>query len=177
MLFVKYDKYQVAAGRLHAGPAPKLRIANGTHAAVAHAMALSVLPWTDTLALGPAAVAALMPYLGALIATQILPAAAEFGAEDACTIWEGLRTRLTQTEFGLSTSSSFRTERQRGNPPCGPRSAPAEMESGGINGAGTGNDSRVPDADHRGSRGRQGRSLSGLTRSVCSDRRKDEDLV
>ena len=44
-----------------------------------------------------------MPYLGTLVATQILPAAREFGAEDARTTWEGWRTRLTQTEFGLST--------------------------------------------------------------------------
>ena len=51
------------------------------------------------------------------------------------------------------------------------------MGSGAIDGAGTGNDSRVPDADHRDSPGRQGRSLLGLTRSLRSDRRKDEDLV
>ena len=63
-------------------------------------MALFVLTRTGTLAPGPAAVAVLMPYLGALVTTQILPAAAEFRAEDACTAWEGWRT---QTEFGLST--------------------------------------------------------------------------
>ena len=51
------------------------------------------------------------------------------------------------------------------------------MGSGGIDGAGAGNDSRAPDADLRDSRGRRGRGLSGLTRSLRSDRREDEDLV
>ena len=93
----------VAAGRLRADLAPKLRVANAARAAVAHAMALSVLPRTDILAPGPAAVAILMTYLVALVATQIFPAAAEFGAEDARTTWEGWRTWRTQTEFDLST--------------------------------------------------------------------------
>ena len=66
-------------------------------------MALSVLPRTDILAPGPAAVAILMTYLVALVATQIFPAAAEFGAEDSRTTWEGWRTWRTQTEFDLST--------------------------------------------------------------------------
>ena len=57
-----------------------------------------------------------------------------------------------------------------GNPPRpdGPKFAPAGTGSGGIDGAGAGNDSRVPGA---GSRGRRGRGLSGLTKSLRSDRR------
>ena len=79
-----------------------------------------------------------------------------------------LRFCFTYKSYGekiltLILGSREKTDSNNFHEIFGPRSAPAEMRSEGIDGAGTGNDSRVPDADHRDSRGRQGRSLLGLT--------------
>ena len=98
----------------------KLRVANATHTALAHAMALSSLVNTDALcsssspppaqsepasSLPPPKHALLLRYLDSLFATQILPAAANDGisAQETNSTWEDWRQRLRHPHFGLST--------------------------------------------------------------------------
>ena len=90
-------------GQLRGDIALKLRVANGTHTAVAHSLALAGLPRTDALAPGAARAALPLQYLDALVASQILPGAAAFGPEDARATWADWRARLTHARFGLST--------------------------------------------------------------------------
>ena len=80
----------------------KLRVANGTHTAIAHAMALMGLVMTDQLNHHPI----LVEYLDALVRDQIAVAAcasrtASQEAVDA--VWADWRSRLTHPQFGLST--------------------------------------------------------------------------
>jgi len=80
----------------------KLRVANGTHTAIAHAMALQGLTMTDQLNHHPI----LVEYLDALVRDQISVAAcashtASQEAVDA--VWADWRSRLTHLQFGLST--------------------------------------------------------------------------
>lgn len=104
----------------------KLRVANGTHTAIAHAMAL--IQWTNTDLLAAAAAAApsqtnpgtgttasedailtaqvLMGYLDALVEHQIKPSSFPgFGEHcpEAQAAYDDWRPRLTHPHFGLST--------------------------------------------------------------------------
>ena len=84
----------------------KLRIANGTHTAIAHALALSGL--TQTTALSTES-PLYVQYLDALFATQIKVALVENGARSGLTesaaqdVYADWRTRLLHPHFGLSS--------------------------------------------------------------------------
>lgn len=94
------------AQELQADLALKLRIANGTHTALAHVMALLQATMTDLLAqddTNPFA-ATLLGYVDALIMDQILPATRSLARPaDARAAWQDWRNRLTHAHFGLST--------------------------------------------------------------------------
>jgi len=94
------------ANQLQADFSQKLRIANGTHTALAHVMALLQCPMTDTLAhseTNPLA-STLMAYADALVSDQILPAVTDVAdTKDAQATWDDWRSRLTHAHFGLST--------------------------------------------------------------------------
>ena len=79
----------------------KLRVANGTHTALAHAMALSSLSNTETLSSIPV----ILSYLDSLFTTQILPAAISEGIskEETESTWLDWRKRVQHPHFGLST--------------------------------------------------------------------------
>mmetsp|Transcript_21128 Transcript_21128/g.41839 ORF Transcript_21128/g.41839 Transcript_21128/m.41839 type:complete len:1121 (+) Transcript_21128:71-3433(+) len=83
----------------------KLRIANGTHTAVAHVMALSSLLNTDSLSNSPSSNRLLLTYLDTLFQTQILPASTIEGItpEEILATWQDWRQRLIHPHFGLST--------------------------------------------------------------------------
>ena len=80
----------------------KLRIANGTHTALAHGMALTMLLLTDKLS---SQVGKLwMEYVDCLVQEEIIKAAGPlFGDEAAVACWEDWRRRLVHPHFGLST--------------------------------------------------------------------------
>jgi len=84
----------------------KLRIANGTHTAVAHTMALSSLLMTDVLARDESYEAAtiLMKYLDSFVKDQVL-ASRDMQARtlEAEAAWDDWRRRLCHPAFGLST--------------------------------------------------------------------------
>ncbi len=103
----------------------KLRVANGTHTAVAHVMSLSALVNTeafcdDTSPTSPAA--NILAYVDSLYQSQILPAAVIDGisAEETEATWADWRQRLLHPKFGLSTF--FIT--QNGAAKCGIRLGP-----------------------------------------------------
>jgi len=87
----------------------KLRIANGTHTAIAHTMALTGWVTTDVLSSPTSDVARLlMGYLDSFYKHQIesgLELSMSAGATEKGTIavWEDWRKRLTHAHFGLST--------------------------------------------------------------------------
>jgi mannitol-1-phosphate/altronate dehydrogenase len=90
--------------QLQADLALKLRIANGTHTALAHLMALLQLTQTDALADGTPWAGPLLGYVDALCADQILPATRRLASPaEATATWEDWRSRLTHKHFGLST--------------------------------------------------------------------------
>eukprot|EP00977_Amphora_coffeiformis_P021945 scaffold10087_cov166-Amphora_coffeaeformis.AAC.6 len=94
------------ADQLQADLALKLRIANGTHTALAHVMALLQCPMTDILAHSGAnpLASTLMAYVDALVSDQILPAVTVVAdAKDAQATWDDWRSRLSHAHFGLST--------------------------------------------------------------------------
>mmetsp|Transcript_19940 Transcript_19940/g.44464 ORF Transcript_19940/g.44464 Transcript_19940/m.44464 type:complete len:576 (-) Transcript_19940:1691-3418(-) len=94
------------AGQLDGDIALKLRVANGTHTAVAHVMALSSLPMTDLLARHEADDKAkiLMKYLDSYFSDQVLEAAQDrYGKEECEAVYEDWRRRLCHPKFGLST--------------------------------------------------------------------------
>lgn len=96
------------AGLLDGDIALKLRVANGTHTAAAHVMALSQLLMTDVLAQAQdktdEKAAILMQYLDYYFADQILLAAQdEFGKEECEAVYKDWRRRLCHPKFGLST--------------------------------------------------------------------------
>ena len=94
------------AGQLDGDIALKLRVANGTHTAAAHVMALSSLLMTDVLAKDRTDEKAgiLMKYLDSYFADQILAAASvQFGKEETELVYEDWRQRLCHPKFGLST--------------------------------------------------------------------------
>lgn len=91
-------------GQLNGDIALKLRVANGTHTAAAHVMALSKLLLTDKLSNETDEAKRLMQYLDSFFEHQILPAAAEsYGLDEAKAVYEDWRGRLTHAHFGLST--------------------------------------------------------------------------
>jgi len=95
-------------GQLDADIALKLRVANGTHTAAAHTMALTGLVMTDVLSSDSEQSKLLLNYLDSLVANQIVPgveATADFSATKAETqaVYDDWRRRLIHAHFGLST--------------------------------------------------------------------------
>ena len=90
---------------LQADLALKLRVANGTHTALAHVMALLQCPLTDLLSqLDSPMATTLIEYVQALIKDQILPATEGIAHKaDARAAWLDWHQRLTHAHFGLST--------------------------------------------------------------------------
>ena len=86
------------AEQLEADIGLKLRVANGTHTALAQCMALMAILSTDVLAED----GLLMDYLDSLFESQILPGSS-FGITETETVYEEWRSRLTHPHFGLST--------------------------------------------------------------------------
>jgi hypothetical protein len=85
----------------------KLRVANGTHTALAHILALTKRTMTDALTVDGVAGPLLLAYLDALVETQILAAGGASGLEPHATaaleVWQDWRSRLTHPYFGLSS--------------------------------------------------------------------------
>ncbi len=100
----------------------KLRVANGTHTAVAHCMALLSLINTDALCTSSANSKVILAYLDSLYQMQILPAAIndDISADETEATWDDWRKRLQHPHFGLSTF--FIT--QNGAAKCGIRLGP-----------------------------------------------------
>lgn len=100
----------------------KLRVANGTHTAVAHSMALLSLVNTEALGSSSPSSEVLLSYLDSLYRTQIRPAAANDGisVEEADATWDDWRRRLQHPHFGLSTFFIA----QNGAAKCGIRLGP-----------------------------------------------------
>lgn len=91
-------------GQLSGDIALKLRVANGTHTAAAHLMALRKILMTDKLSSQSDEAALIMAYLDALFKNQILPAAEKlYGMEETKAVYEDWRGRLIHAHFGLST--------------------------------------------------------------------------
>lgn len=96
------------SGKLDADIALKLRIANGTHTAVAHVMALNSLLLTDELSKDTESAKILMAYLDSFFQEQILKGiecTSSFtgDAMEAKLVWEDWKKRLIHPYFGLST--------------------------------------------------------------------------
>jgi mannitol-1-phosphate/altronate dehydrogenase len=88
---------------LEADLALKLRVANGTHTAVAHALALDKHLLTDHLA-GKDEKLWMDDYLESLVNHQIIAAAAPlFGTKESLVCWKDWKRRLAHPHFGLST--------------------------------------------------------------------------
>ena len=112
-------------GQLDGDIALKLRVANGTHTAVAHVMALSSLLLTDVLSTDDnkqqSEGSILRTYLDAFFESQILPGAADtYGLQETKYVYDDWRKRLCHAHFGLS--SFFIT--QNGDAKAGLRIAP-----------------------------------------------------
>lgn len=89
--------------QLQADIALKLRVANGTHTAAAHAMALCKLLKTDVLSNGESG-ELFMAYLDSLFACDILNGAATlYGKAETEAAYQDWRKRLCHAHFGLST--------------------------------------------------------------------------
>jgi hypothetical protein len=80
----------------------KLRVANGTHTAVAHAMALQGMLTTDVLGTDTFREVWMESYLESLVQDQIL-AASPYGVEESKACWDDWKTRLAHPYFGLSS--------------------------------------------------------------------------
>jgi len=102
--------------QLQADIALKLRVANGTHTAIAHVMALSSLTTTASLSPPPPNTnnntnnttidhsKLLIHYLDSLFTHQILPGAQEsYGTEETVAAYDDWKRRLVHPGFGLST--------------------------------------------------------------------------
>jgi hypothetical protein len=93
-----------AQQQLETDVALKLRIANGTHTAIAHTLALLQYDLTTILSTDvPGAL--FMNYLESLVIDQIAPAAAMSVAtyDEALDVWRDWKKRLLHPEFGLSS--------------------------------------------------------------------------
>ena len=115
-------KIRRSTNELDCDIALKLRVANGTHTAIAHAMALSSLTNTESLTGKSTTSKLLMKYLDDLFTSQILPGATCDGMseEETNAAWKDWRQRLRHPHFGLSTF--FIT--QNGAAKCGIRLGP-----------------------------------------------------
>ncbi|KAI2495607.1 hypothetical protein MHU86_18924 [Fragilaria crotonensis] len=80
----------------------KLRIANGTHTAVAHAMALQGILTTDVPGTESFRELWIESYLESLVQDQIL-AASPYGDEESTACWVDWKARLAHPYFGLSS--------------------------------------------------------------------------
>ena len=91
--------------QLEADIALKLRVANGTHTGVAHAMALSSLLLTDVLSDNQSKhTTTLVTYLDSFFHSQILPGAEnDYGVKETCAVYDDWKRRLCHAYFGLST--------------------------------------------------------------------------
>ena len=100
----------------------KLRVANATHTAVAHPMALMSLVNTDALCKSSTSSEVILTYLDSLYQAQILPGAIhdDISMEETEAAWTDWRKRLQHPHFGLSTF--FIT--QNGAAKCGIRLGP-----------------------------------------------------
>eukprot|EP00814_Leptocylindrus_danicus_P021938 CAMPEP_0116004320 /NCGR_PEP_ID=MMETSP0321-20121206/536_1 /TAXON_ID=163516 /ORGANISM="Leptocylindrus danicus var. danicus, Strain B650" /LENGTH=1060 /DNA_ID=CAMNT_0003472607 /DNA_START=5790 /DNA_END=8973 /DNA_ORIENTATION=- len=90
-------------GQLNSDIALKLRVANGTHTAVAHVMALCSLLLTDVLSSEQGAGPLLMKYLDAFFDGQILVAGKLRFVADVQAVYDDWRKRLRHPSFGLSS--------------------------------------------------------------------------
>lgn len=91
------------AAQLQGDIALKLRVANGTHTAMAHAMALSTIPKTD-IVISPSAGALWMSYVDSLFEQDILVGATPlYGKTETKETYQDWRRRLCHAHFGLST--------------------------------------------------------------------------
>lgn len=80
----------------------KLRVANGTHTAVAHTLALCKFLKTDCLSTKKGTL--LMSYLDTLFDSQILEGAMkDFGLDETTATYDNWRSRLCHPHFGLSS--------------------------------------------------------------------------
>lgn len=115
-------KIRQSTNELDRDIALKLRVANGTHTAIAHAMALSSLANTESLSGDSSTAELLMKYLDDLFTGQILPGAICDGMseEETNAVWKDWRQRLRHPHFGLS--AFFIT--QNGAAKCGIRLGP-----------------------------------------------------
>ena len=115
-------KIRQSTNELDCDIALKLRVANGTHTAIAHAMALSSLANTESLSEDSSTAKLLVKYLDDLFTSQILPGAICDGMpeEETNAAWKDWRQRLRHPHFGLSTF--FIT--QNGAAKCGIRLGP-----------------------------------------------------
>lgn len=114
----------------------KLRIANGTHTALAHPMALCKFLNTDVLTSSSPAVDLLVQYLESLVHCQILPAAkmmisssvepsvdddnVDDETNEAVATWMDWKKRLLHPKFGLSTLFITQNGAQKGGIRLGP---------------------------------------------------------
>ena len=90
-------------GQLEGDIALKLRVANGTHTAIAHVMALMKLLTTEDLSKTDSG-SILMAYLDSIFKEQILVAGEEsYGREETEAVYQDWRKRLVHAHFGLST--------------------------------------------------------------------------
>lgn len=107
---------------LEADIALKLRVANGTHTAVAHALALLSLVNTESLCGQSATSEIILSYLDSLYQTQILQGCVKDGisASETDATWIDWRKRLMHPHFGLSTFFIS----QNGAAKCGIRLGP-----------------------------------------------------
>lgn len=95
-----------SVGQLGGDIALKLRVANATHTAIAHTMALSSLLLTDALSVADdkSAGPLLLKYLDSMFGAQILPGARKlYGLDETRAVYADWRKRLCHAHFGLST--------------------------------------------------------------------------
>lgn len=78
----------------------KLRVANGTHTAIAHLLALLKLPKTDVLSCSEPG-SLMMKYLDSLVQYQIVPSSSN--EAEARAVYDDWRQRLLHPHFGLSS--------------------------------------------------------------------------
>jgi len=130
-------------GGLDADIALKLRVANGTHTAAAHAMALAGLPTTDALSSSSSSSSLLMGYLDSFFERQIatgVGAAGTLGASpsDARAVYDDWRRRLIHAHFGLSTLFITQNGAAKGGIRIGPTVRDLVLSSSSSGGDGHG---------------------------------------
>jgi len=125
--------------QLDADIALKLRVANGTHTAAAHVMALTGMVLTDILSSQEDSRAKLIvQYLDSFFYHQIVKgvdSTAEFAAtpEDAKSVYDDWRRRLIHAHFGLSTFFITQNGAAKGGIRIGPTVKDLIISSGNNN--------------------------------------------